>query len=93
MASKKNMSVTIDPEKVMYTNISKSKDGYNYARIVVKMDDKEYMSISYEWEGNSIPDFAMNLMSFMQANEITAGVVEEYAEEYETAVCKTKKSA
>jgi hypothetical protein len=82
MASKKKMSVNIDPDQVMYTNISRSKDGYNSARVVVKTGDKEYMSISYEWEGDGVPDFAMNLMGFMQANEIKTGVVEEHAEEY-----------
>lgn len=80
--AKKNMSISIDPEQVMYTNISKSKDGYNSARVVVKAGDKEYMSISYEWEGDSVPDFAMGLMGFMQANEIKTGVVDEFAAEY-----------
>lgn len=72
--AKKNFSVTVNPETVMYTNISKSKE-YNSARMVAKIGDNEYMSISYEWEGDSIPDFAMNLMDFMKANEIeTSGV-------------------
>lgn len=82
MANKKKMSISIDPEQVMYTNISKSKDGYNSARVVVKVGDKEYMSVSYEWEGDSIPDFAMNLMSFMQANKIELGTCDEHVSEY-----------
>ena len=88
MASKKSMTIKIDPEQVMYTNISKSKDGYNSARVVVKSNEKEYMSISYEWEGDSVPDFAMGLMGFMQANEIEVGTREEYAAEYEEFACK-----
>jgi len=72
MASKKNFSVSVMPDEVVYTNISKSKDGFNSARVVAKMGEKEYMSISYEWEGEGVPDFAMNLMGFMQANEIAA---------------------
>ena len=83
MASKKGMTIKIDPDQVLYTNISKSKDGYNSARVVVKVSEKEYMSVSYEWEGDAIPDFAMNLMSFMQANEIEVGVSEEHVAEYE----------
>lgn len=83
MASKKGMTIKIDPDQVLYTNISKSKDGYNSARVVVKVSEKEYMSVSYEWEGDAIPDFAMNLMSFMQANAIEVGVNEERAAEYE----------
>ena len=82
MANKKKMSISIDPDQVMYTNISKSKDGYNSARVVVKVGDKEYMSVSYEWEGDSIPDFAMSLMSFMQANAIDIGTRDEHASEY-----------
>ena len=90
MASKKKMSINIDPEQVMYTNISKSKDGYNSARVVVKVGDKEYMSISYEWEGDTIPDFAMNLMSFMQANEMGTKV-NKLGDEYEEFAAKSKK--
>ncbi len=71
MASKnKGLSISISKDEIMYTNISKSKDGYNSARVVVKRGDKEYMSISYEWEGDGVPGFAMDLMGFMQANEI-----------------------
>ena len=91
--AKKNMSININPDQVMYTNISKSKDGYNSARVVVKAGDKEYMSISYEWEGDSVPDFAMGLMGFMQANELKTGVIDEFVSEYEESVCKTKKGA
>ena len=72
MASK-DMKISISPDQVVFTNISRSKDGYNSARIVAKMNEKEYMSVSYEWEGNTIPDFAMNLMGFMQANELEVG--------------------
>jgi len=75
----KKMTINIDPEQVMYTNISKSKDGYNSARVVVKTGDKEYMSISYEWEGDNVPDFAINLMGFMQANKLEIG--KEYEED------------
>lgn len=83
MAKSKKFSVNVDAEEVMYTNISKYKDGYNSARIVVKKGDKEYMTISYEWEGDYIPDFAMNLMSFMQASGIeTSGVWPEKEEAY-----------
>jgi hypothetical protein len=84
MASKnKGLSISISKDEIMYTNISKSKDGYNSARVVVKRGDKEYMSISYEWEGDGVPGFAMDLMGFMQANEIepnTAVDEKAYAE-------------
>jgi hypothetical protein len=76
--AKKDMTIKIMPDQVVYTNISKSKDGYNSARMVVKGGEKEYMAISYEWEGDTIPEFALNLMSFMQANELEVG--KEYEE-------------
>jgi len=90
----KDMTIKISPDQVMFSNISKSKDGYNSARLVAKVNDNEYMSVSYEWEGNSVPDFAMNLMSFMQANAMELGTVSEHAEEYEALSAKkapTKK--
>jgi hypothetical protein len=65
----------------MYTNISKSKDGFNSARLVAKMGEKEYMSISYEWEGDGVPSFAMDLMGFMQASEMKSGKVRAGYEE------------
>jgi len=88
-AKNKGLAINIDKDEVMYTNISKSKDGYNSARIVVKRGDKEYMSISYEWEGDGVPAFAMDLMGFMQANEIEPNtVVDEVAyADYEKSAC------
>lgn len=91
MASK-DMKILIGADQVMFSNISRSKDGYNSARVVAKINEKEYMSVSYEWEGDSVPDFAMNLMGFMSANEIAVGPVEAHAEEYaELAAKKGKK--
>jgi len=74
-AKNKGLSISINKDEVMYTNISKSKDGYNSARVVVKRGDKEYMSISYEWEGDGVPGFAMDLMGFMQASEIKPNTI------------------
>jgi hypothetical protein len=75
--------VSIIPDEVMYTSINTSKDGYNSARIVVKKGDKEYMSISYEWEGKSIPGFAMDLMGFMKSNNLeTSKVLEGHEDAY-----------
>jgi len=90
MASKKDMTIKIGADQVMFSNISKSKDGYNSARVVAKVNDKEYMSVSYEWEGDSVPDFAMNLMSFMQANEM-GSEVNNLGDEYAEFAAKSKK--
>ena len=75
--------VKVDSDEVTYTSISKSKNGYNSARMVIKKGDNEYMSISYEWEGEGIPSFAMDLMGFMQANDMKmGGTVEGREEDY-----------
>lgn len=86
----KDFMVSVKPDEVMYTSINTSKDGYNSARMVIKKGDSEYMSISYEWEGNSIPGFAMDLMGFMKNNNVeTSGVWPEQENAYEEFACKT----
>ena len=75
MAKNKGLNFNVASDNVMYTNISKSKDGFNSARLVAKMGEKEYMSISYEWEGEGVPSFAMDLMMFMQAHDIKSNQV------------------
>lgn len=81
--AKKDFNIKIKAEDVMYTNISTSKDGYNSARMVVKRGDKEYLSVSTEWEGDNIPSFALDLMGFMKASKVDAtGVPEGKEKEY-----------
>ena len=85
----KGMTLKIDPEQVMATNIRRTKGGYNSASMAVKLGDNEYMSISYEWEGDGITDTAMDFMGFMQANkEEIAKAIETHKEE--TAKAKKK---
>lgn len=73
MAKKKGFNIMVDPEKVVHTTISRSDD-YSAARMAMKLGDKAYMSVSVEWEGDMIPDFAMNMMAMMTANEEKSGV-------------------
>ena len=83
MAKSKKFTINVDSSEVMHTSISRSKGGYSAARMVVKKGDNEYMSINYEWEGDGIPSFAMDLMGFMQANKIKSGtVVDGMEDEY-----------
>jgi hypothetical protein len=79
--AKKDMTIKVMSEEVVFTGISKSKGGYSSARILLKKGDNEYMSINYEWEGDSVPSFAMDLMGFMQANEMTFNEPTEGMEE------------
>ena len=61
-------NISIDPKKVKGTNISKYSDGYNYASITTKVGDGEYMSVSYEWKGDTIPEFALMTMEIMKSS-------------------------
>lgn len=69
MAKKKDLTIKVMADQIMHTGISVSKDGYKSARMLVKVGDKEYMSIGYEWEGDYVPGFVMDIMSFIKANE------------------------
>lgn len=83
MASKKGLSISIKPDDIVFSSITRSRDNYNSARLVTKVGEKAYMSISVEWEGDSVPSFAMDLMGTLQANEMKAGkVVDGKEEEY-----------
>jgi len=81
------MTLSINPDEVMHTSISKSKEGYNYASVVAKKGEGEYISINYEWKGNVIPDFAFDLMGFIQSNKESINkAVASYTQEYDEFV-------
>ena len=75
MASKKGMTINVNPDDVMFTSVQKSKDNYNSARMVVKVGDKAYMNIGVEWEGDTIPAMAMDMMGTLTAAEIEPNMV------------------
>lgn len=82
MADKK-FNFAFSSGEVMYTSIRKSSGGYNYATVGVKRGDDEYINIDYEWKGKNVPDFAMDMLGFMQASkeEVEKASV-EFANEY-----------
>lgn len=94
MAAKKqkNMTIDIEPAKVVFTQIMKDRSGFNSARMVVKAGEKEYLQISYDWEGTGVPDFAMQLMDFMKSNNVeTSGVWPGQEEAEKEFAAKMKK--
>lgn len=92
MAKIKDFSVNINPTEVLYTSINTSKDGYNSARLVAKRADKQYLSVSFEWEGGGIPDFAMDLVDFMKANNMeTSGIWVDKEADYTEFSAKMSK--
>lgn len=56
---------------------------------------KEYINVSYEWQGNDVPDVVMDIMSFVQSEKASIDIsIEEKAEEwasYSTEIAKAKK--
>ncbi len=67
--NQKNISVSIDPKQVVRSGVNRSKGGYNSAGLTAKLGDSDYMSISYEWSGEKIPDFVFDLMDFIKSNK------------------------
>lgn len=72
--AKKGLNIKVAPDEIVHTSITKSKD-YSSARLVSKIGEKAYMSISVEWEGDAIPAFAMDLMGTLQASKIEPNTV------------------
>ena len=57
-------------------NVSLYKsEHYNYASVGVKRGKSQYISISYEWEGDSVPDFILEMASFFSTPEGEGGMV------------------
>ena len=56
---------------------------------------KEYINVSYEWQGNDVPDVVMDIMSFVQSEKASVELsIEEKSEEwasYQTEIAKAKK--
>ena len=59
-------NVAVDPANIIGVEVSKAQH-YCYARMGVKVNDNEYMAISYEWDpaNENIPDFVMGMMQFI----------------------------
>ncbi|RLI64878.1 MAG: hypothetical protein DRO67_03480 [Candidatus Asgardarchaeum californiense] len=84
MATKKSKVITLsfDPSEIIGADITKSGE-YKYASVGIKRGENERLRISYEWSGEGIPDFVMNLMSWMQANkEDIDKTKQEFEDEY-----------
>ena len=91
MADKKfNFSFTSG--EVLYTSIRKSSSGYNYATVGIKRGDDQFVNIDYEWKGKDVPDFALDLLLFMQANKKeTSDSKEIFKEESSNFILRLKE--
>jgi hypothetical protein len=88
MADKKvkSLNISIDPAQIVGSEIMKSGD-YKYARMGVKLGDDQYLSVSYEWKGDTIPEFVMGLMGWMQSSKEE---IKENKEEFAALKERTK---
>lgn len=90
----KSIKFNIDSESIMYISISSSKSGYNYASVVAKLGEENYMNVSYEWKDSDVvPDFAMEVMAILQtkrtvASKEVSGVVPGFEEEFNAWVSR-----
>jgi len=82
MASNKSLNIKIMPDEIVGSEVMRSGD-YKYASVGIKRGDNEYMRISYEWKGDSMPEFVMGLMSWMSSNKEIAELKEERKDEYD----------
>jgi len=95
--AEKSYKIDLDVAKVRSTSISRYNDGYNYASITSKVGESEYMSISYEWQGKAIPEFALMTMEIMKfagnekANLIEEDVFERASVHFKELAAKMKK--
>jgi len=65
------ISVSVKLDEAVSVYIS-AKDRYNYSRLVVKVDEDEYLEIGYNWKGEKyIPTFVMELMGFIKGSSAT----------------------
>lgn len=50
--------------EISNVSLYKSKGGYNYVSVGIRKGKDQYMNINYEWEGDMIPDFVMDMTSY-----------------------------
>lgn len=77
MASSKKFNFKFNSDEVVNSAVHKSKNGYNYAQVQIKRGDNQYISLGYEWQGDSVPDLAMDLLGFMGMNQEAASISDE----------------
>lgn len=83
MADKK-YALAFSSGEIMHVDVAKSKSGYNYACVGIKRGKDQFMSISYEWEGDKLPDFVMDVMSYFNEERKEKASTEEFKEAKES---------
>lgn len=63
-----NISLNVSPDTIIGSEVMKSGE-YKYASVGIKVSDDEYIRISYEWKGESVPEFVMGIIGYISANK------------------------
>lgn len=90
MATKKPFNLQFDSDNIMNVSMTKSKSGYNYVSVGIKLADNQYISIGYEWQGDNIPDFAMDMLSYLSADKAKLEKASE-SKEYKEFIYRLKE--
>ena len=90
--AKNSLSLVFDNSKILNVSITKGASGYNYASVSAKLDEDEYVNISYEWRGQMVPDYVMDLMLYLQSyNKEQAALDEETKKEVAAFISRVKE--
>jgi len=81
MAKGQDYTLKFTSDEVAGVSIHKSKNGYNYADLNIKRSNDQYIRISYEWSGDKLPDFAMDVLGYIQINKEGASISDEVKKE------------
>jgi hypothetical protein len=66
MAKPKQFNFAFNSDEIGSVSIHKSKNGYNYADISIKRGNDQFIRLGYEWSGEMLPDFAMDVVGYIQ---------------------------
>lgn len=95
MAEKK-YALSFKSGEIASMSVYKSKHGYNYASVGIKRGKDQYMSINYEWEGDKLPDFVMDAMTYFQSEEqkemASTDAHKEMTEDFNAFMVRLKES-
>jgi len=81
MAKSRQFNFKFNSDEIGSVSIHKSKNGYNYADISIKRGKDQFIRLSYEWEGDMLPDFAMDVVGYIQLNKEDASTDENMEKE------------
>lgn len=71
-----NHMFEFNSNEIKSVSVYKSSGDYNYASVTLKRG-QSYININYEWQGDTTPDFVMDMVSYFGPEKITASLEDE----------------